>query len=85
MALSKAELNKKRTQYSKEHYEHIKIVVPIGSKDKLKEYSAREKLSVSAYIMKAVACYEYYITHIREKESKNRKSVFIDPNSENDF
>lgn len=43
-----------RNAYGKDHYERIEILVPIGTKDRIKAYADRNGLTVTQYIMRLI-------------------------------
>lgn len=49
---------KYQTEYNKQHYDSITIMIPKGMRDQIKEYAKAENLSVTKYILKTIEFYE---------------------------
>ena len=49
---------KYQTEYNKQHYDSITIMIPKGMRDQVRGYAKAENLSVTKYILKTIEFYE---------------------------
>ena len=49
---------KYQTEYNKQHYDSITIMIPKGMRDLVRGYAKSENLSVTKYILKTIEFYE---------------------------
>ena len=60
MSKSDSEFNqiKYQTEYNKQHYDSITIMIPKGMRDQVRGYANAENLSVTKYILRTIEFYE---------------------------
>ena len=49
---------KYQTEYNKQHYDSLTIMIPKGMRGQVREYAKAENLSVTKYILKIIEFYE---------------------------
>ena len=66
MSAKSYEYNKKYAEEYLKNFEEVKIRVPLGGKDKIKERASGLGISVNAYIIELISC------DLRQQEKENR-------------